>query len=154
MFNNKIQVVLADDNKDFSEILCEYLNTQDDIEVIGIAKDGLEACDIIASKMPDVAILDIIMPNLDGLGVLEKISNMGFSKKPMFIMLSAVGQDKITQRAMSLGAEYYVVKPFDMDVLVSRIRQFRETFQDTMIKDFIPEQTTSKTMFSSKPHLQ
>ena len=151
MFNDKIQVVLADDNKDFGEILCEYLNSQEDIEVIGIARDGLEAYDIISSKMPDVAILDIIMPNLDGLGVLEKINSVNLSKKPMFIMLSAVGQDKITQRAMSLGAEYYVVKPFDMDVLISRIRQFKETFQDTMIKDFVSDHTTTKTAFSSKP---
>lgn len=151
MINDKIQVVLADDNKDFGEILCEYLNSQDDIEVIGVAKDGLEACDIISSKMPDVAILDIIMPNLDGLGVLEKLNNTNMTKRPMFIMLSAVGQDKITQKAMSLGAEYYVVKPFDMDVLVSRIRQFKETFQETMIKDFITEQPVPRAVFSSKP---
>lgn len=151
MLNNKIQVVLADDNKDFGEILCEYLNGQDDIEVIGVARDGLEAFDMISAQLPDVAILDIIMPNLDGLGVLEKINNTTLVKKPMFIMLSAVGQDKITQKAMSLGAEYYVVKPFDMDVLVSRIRQFKETFQETMIKDMGPEQSVVKPIFSSKP---
>lgn len=151
MLNDKIQVVLADDNKDFTEILCEYLNSQDDIEVVGVAKDGLEACDIITSKLPDVSILDIIMPHLDGLGVLEKLNSCQLPKRPMFIMLSAVGQDKITQKAMSLGAEYYVVKPFDMDVLVSRIRQFKDTHQEQMIKDYVPEQSSTRPLFSSRP---
>ena len=74
--DKKIQVIIADDNKEFSEILSEYLNNQGDIEVIGTAKDGNEACELIAEKMPDIAILDIIMPHLDGLGVLEKIRSM------------------------------------------------------------------------------
>lgn len=152
MFEKKIKVVLADDNKDFTEILSEYLNTQEDIEVIGIAKNGLEACEMIATLEPDVAILDIIMPHLDGLGVLEKMNSSRLSKTPMYIMLSAVGQDKITQRSINLGAEYYIVKPFDMDVLVSRIRQLKSTFQGAMINDFVPELvSTSKSSFSTKP---
>ncbi|MCX7710374.1 MAG: sporulation transcription factor Spo0A [Clostridia bacterium] len=134
MLSKKIQVVIADDNREFGDILCEYLNNQDDIEVVGIARDGLEAYDLITAKMPDIAILDIIMPHLDGLGVLEKINATQMSKRPLFIILSAVGQDKITQRALALGAEYYVVKPFDMDVLVSRIRQLKDINQAVVIK--------------------
>lgn len=125
MSNNKIQVLIADDNREFGDILCEYLSNQSDIEVVGLARDGLEAVDLINQNTPDIAILDIIMPHLDGLGVLEKIAESNMEKKPLFIVLSAVGQDKITQRALSLGAEYYIVKPFDMDVLVNRIRQLK-----------------------------
>lgn len=138
MLEKKIQVAIADDNKEFGDILCEYLSNQDDIEVVGVARDGLEAFDLITTKMPDIAVLDIIMPHLDGLGVLEKINSITLKKRPLFIILSAVGQDKITQRALALGAEYYVVKPFDMDVLVSRIRQLKETNQTTVIR---PEYT-------------
>lgn len=130
----KIQVVIADDNREFGDILNEYLSNQADIEVVGIARDGLEACDIIKSKLPDIAILDIIMPHLDGLGVLERVNSMDISKRPLFIVLSAVGQDKITQRALALGAEYYVVKPFDMEVLVSRIRQLKNVTQSNVIR--------------------
>ncbi len=126
---NKISVVLADDNKDFCEIMCGYLNDQEDIDVIGVAKDGNEAFDLITQLQPDVAILDIIMPHLDGLGVLEQLNNTTLAHKPIYIMLSAVGQDKITQSAMGLGAEYYVVKPFDMHLLVERIRQLKGTIQ-------------------------
>lgn len=134
MSEKKIQVVIADDNKEFSDILSEYLNSQGDIEVIGIARDGNEACELIAAKMPDIAILDIIMPHLDGLGVLEKMRSTPLKKRPLFIILSAVGQDKITQRALALGAEYYIVKPFDLEVLVSRIRQLKDVNNNPVIK--------------------
>ena len=95
------------------------------MEVIGIAKDGLEAVDMISNTIPDIALIDIIMPHLDGIGVLEKLGKLNTSKKPTCIMLSAVGQDKITQRAISLGAEYYVVKPFDIELLIKRIRELK-----------------------------
>jgi len=124
--SKKIEVLIADDNREFGDILCEYLSNQNDIEVVGLARDGLEAVDLIFKNGPDIAILDIIMPHLDGLGVLEKIAGSNLEKKPLFIVLSAVGQDKITQRALALGAEYYIVKPFDMDVLVNRIRQLKD----------------------------
>jgi two-component system response regulator (stage 0 sporulation protein A) len=142
----KIQVVIADDNREFGDILNEYLSNQADIEVVGIARDGLEACDIIKSKLPDIAILDIIMPHLDGLGVLERVNSMDISKKPLFIVLSAVGQDKITQRALALGAEYYVVKPFDMEVLVSRIRQLKNVTQSNIIKSAYSGEDLSRSV--------
>ena len=122
---DKVSVLIADDNQDFSNTLAKYLERQEDMEVIGIAKDGNEAIDMISNALPDVAILDVIMPHLDGIGVLEKINEIDLPKKPMCIMLSAVGQDKITQKAISLGAEYYVVKPFDIDLLVQRIRELK-----------------------------
>lgn len=134
MLERKIQIVIADDNKEFGDILCEYLSNQNDIEVIGTARDGNEACELITTRMPDIAILDIIMPHLDGLGVLEKLNSITLKKRPLFIILSAVGQDKITQRALALGAEYYIVKPFDMDVLVSRIRQLKDSNQNAIIR--------------------
>ena len=133
----KITVLIADDNQEFSRTLATYLTNQEDMEIIGIAKDGLEALDIIKEKAPDVAILDVIMPHLDGLGVLEKVnSNTNLNKKPICIMLSAVGQDKITQKAITLGAEYYVVKPFDIELLIQRIREIKN-FRPSTSNEFI-----------------
>ena len=121
----KTRVLIADDNQDFSRTLSSYINNQDDMEVISIAKDGNEAVEMIAKNNPDIVLLDVIMPHLDGLGVLEKVNEMELSKKPVCIMLSAVGQDKITQKAISLGAEYYVVKPFDIELLIKRIKEIK-----------------------------
>lgn len=121
----KITVLLADDNAEFTNTLTTYLEKQEDMEVIGIARDGKEAYDMISNTNPDVVLLDVIMPHLDGLGVLEKIVSSKLEKMPIFIMLSAVGQDKITQKAIGLGAQYYVVKPFDIELLIKRIREVK-----------------------------
>ena len=121
----QVSILVADDNTDFSHTLSTYINTQEDMEVIAIAKDGNEAVDMITTTSPDIVLLDVIMPHLDGLGVLEKLNAMKLEKKPICIMLSAVGQDKITQRAISLGADYYIVKPFDIELLIQRIRDIK-----------------------------
>ena len=140
MEDSKISVLIADDNKEFCSILNDYLLNQRDIVVTGIAKDGREALDLIVERKPDLVILDIIMPHLDGLGVLEKLNTMELEKMPRIIILSAVGQDKITQQAITLGADYYTVKPFDMEVFTKRIR---EMFSNT------PTETASVRSTSS-----
>ncbi len=120
---NKISVLIADDNKDFCVILCQYFEMQDDIEIVGVANDGNEAVELINRHKPDILILDIIMPHLDGIGVLEKLNSRETEHQPKTIVLSAVGQDKITQKAIALGADYYIVKPFDLEIFVKRIRE-------------------------------
>ena len=125
----KISVLIADDNQEFSYTLSTYINSQDDMEIIGMAKDGKEAIEMVVNLEPDVVLLDVIMPHLDGIGVLEKINSIKCNKKPICIMLSAVGQDKITQKAIVLGAEYYVVKPFDIELLIKRIEKLNSLNQ-------------------------
>ena len=123
MEKQKINIIIVEDNKEFRNLLNEYILFQEDIVVIGIAEDGEEALKLIKDKKPDLVVLDMIMPNLDGLGVLERLNTMNLDIMPRIIVLSAVGHDKIAQRAMSLGADYYIVKPFDLEVLAERIRQ-------------------------------
>lgn len=121
-----IKVAIADDNRDFADIMQECLSQQADISLVGVAYNGEEVLSIISDKKPDVVILDIIMPHLDGIGVLEQINAMS-GKRPKVIMLTALGHENITQRVVELGADYYILKPFNMDVLISRIRQLANT---------------------------
>lgn len=121
----KIRILIADDNSEFAMTLNNYLAQEEEMEVIGMARDGNEAFQMIEALQPDIALLDVIMPHLDGLGVLEMINSSSMEKKPLCVMISAVGQDKITQRAINLGAEYYVVKPFDINLLIKRIKDFK-----------------------------
>ena len=118
----KIKVLIADDNREFCEMVKGYLEKQHDIEIVGVAYDGLDACRRIELSRPDVVLLDDIMPKLDGIGVLERLER-GKTQKPLCIMLSAVGQENMAQQAIELGAEYFMVKPVDMECVTGRIRQ-------------------------------
>lgn len=118
-----ISILIVDDNAVFCNVLNEYLNQCGDMVVKGIANDGIEAINMIKELAPEIVILDLIMPNLDGIGVLERISEMKLKHIPIFIILTAIGKDIFIQKAIDLGAEYYILKPFDIDILVSRIRQ-------------------------------
>ncbi len=130
----KIKVLVADDNNDFTMTLSTYLREEEDMEIVGVARDGNEAYAMVMDLKPDILLLDIIMPHLDGLGVLEKIATSNMEKRPLSIILSAVGQDKITQKAIGLGAQYYIVKPFDISVLIKRMKD---------LKNYQPEQSRS-----------
>ena len=123
--SSKVTVLIADDNYDYGATLKNYLINDDELEIVGICRDGEEAYNKILEVKPDVVLLDVIMPHLDGIGVLEKLANTGMDKRPTVIMVSAVGQDVITQKAISLGADYYIVKPFDISVLTQRIKEIK-----------------------------
>lgn len=116
-------IVIVDDNKEFCSILKECLEKDESLRIVGMANDGNQALKVIQETQPDLIVLDIIMPYLDGLGVLEKLPMLKLSKFPRIIVLSAVGQDTITQKAISMGIDYYIVKPFDLDTFVQRVRE-------------------------------
>jgi two-component system response regulator (stage 0 sporulation protein A) len=123
----EIRVAIADDNKDFVDILHDYFERQDDFTIVGTASNGLEAVDLITSESPDILILDIIMPHLDGIGVLERMNKADYLQRPKTILLTAFGQETMIQRAIELGADYFILKPFDLDTLGNRMRQLMDT---------------------------
>ncbi|MFZ7131097.1 MAG: sporulation transcription factor Spo0A [Eubacteriales bacterium] len=145
------KVVIADDNKDFNNLMGDYIDKQKEFKVIGKAYNGNELLEILKNEEPDIIVLDVIMPELDGLGVLEKIGSIKLHYQPKVIMLSAVGQDKITKRAMALGADYYIVKPFELDSFVDRMRQLMEnTFfssDNNIRKEYVKESLHRDTQF-------
>lgn len=123
---NDITIAIFDDNVDFAQILNKFLSSKEGIKIVGVGHNGEEAIDMIEKLNPDIALLDVIMPQLDGIGVLEKLDLINKPRKTKFMMLSAVGQDAITQRTLALGAQYYMIKPFDLDTLVQRIYEIKK----------------------------
>ena len=117
------RVLIVDDNHELCDVLKGFLDSQSDMSVVGVAYDGIEALRKIAQLEPDVVVLDIIMPHLDGMGVLERLSEQNSNHRPKFVILTALGQEQIIQRLTDMGADYYVVKPFDIQTLADRIRQ-------------------------------
>jgi two-component system response regulator (stage 0 sporulation protein A) len=124
--NDLISVMIADDNPEFCALLHEYIDRTGDMIVKGTANNGLDAVELIRRLVPDVVVLDIIMPKLDGIGVLEKISEMPLSKRPICIVLSAIGKDAVVRNAIELGADYYIMKPLNFNDLASHIRRLYE----------------------------
>lgn len=126
MSEGRTRIVVADDNRDFCQLLTEVVQGEKDLELAGVAHNGLEVLDLVDRTHPDVVVLDIIMPHLDGVGVLERLDHLERERRPKVIILTAFGQEAITQRVVELGADYYILKPFDLDVLIQRIRQLGE----------------------------
>lgn len=131
----KIKVCVVDDNRELVRLLEEYISSQEDMEVIGVAHNGQECINILKDTDPDVLVLDIIMPHLDGLGVLEKLREMKGSSLPNVIMLTAFGQEDVTKKAVELGASYFVLKPFDMEILANHIRQVSGNIQPIKVSN-------------------
>ena len=122
----KLNVAIADDNEKMLNLLSRIVSSDEELQVVGTARDGEEVCQVIRDKNPDVVLLDIIMPKLDGLGVLDRVrGDQSIKKYPKFIMISAIGQEKITEDAFEKGADYYIMKPFDNDVIIDRIKSVK-----------------------------
>ncbi len=122
----KLNVAIADDNERIVEMLNALIRTESGMEIVGTAGNGEEAVEMIRKSSPDVVLLDLIMPKMDGLGVLEKVKNDSSLKKtPAFIVLSAIGQEDVTEDAFALGANYYMMKPFNNEMLLGRLRSLR-----------------------------
>lgn len=121
--NKPIKVLLADDNREFCGILREYFTNEADFELVGICNNGMEVLEILKKEEVEVLILDLIMPYVDGIGVLEQIGNLKLQNPPKIIVLTAFGQENITQKAVQLGADYYILKPFNLQLLGDRVRE-------------------------------
>lgn len=120
------KVAIADDNEKMLEILESILREDDEIQIVGKARDGEEIYRIIQEKEPDIVLSDIIMPKMDGLTVMQKINaDADIKKKPDFVMVSAISQERIIEEAFSLGARYYIMKPFENETILSRIQRLK-----------------------------
>ncbi len=123
---SNINVAIADDNEKIRQNLQELVSKEGDMTIVGSASNGLDALNMIRVSHPDVVLLDIIMPKMDGLGVLEKVNkDETLLKKPAFIILTAMGQEEVMEEALGLGAKYVLLKPYDRNALLKKIRQIK-----------------------------
>lgn len=123
---NSISVLIADSSEKFANSVKNYLVTQKGIEVCAVVTNGRDAYDKALELKPDIMIVDVVLPYIDGLGVLKKIKNANSEKEPIVFMLSGMHQEKVAMQASELGASYYMVKPIELESLVDRIREFSD----------------------------
>ena len=120
----ELSIAIADDNRQTLNLLGEILEKEDGIHVVGKADNGEDAYNMIVRTNPDIVLMDVIMPRLDGISVMEKVKNNTQMKNhPSFIMVTAASSQDVTEDAFRLGANYYIMKPFNRDIILDKIHR-------------------------------
>lgn len=120
---SEINVAIADDNERILDLLGEIIDSDKDLRLVGKASNGEDVYRLIREKQPDVVLLDLIMPKMDGLSVMDLVNaDTELKKHPAFIVITAVGQERITEDAFRKGANYYILKPFNNETVLGRIK--------------------------------
>ena len=129
---NMCKVLIVEDNREYAYQLKKEISEGQNIEIVGVAYDGMEAVEYINKTEPDVVLLDLVIPKLDGIGVMER----SYTKRPEFIVVSAASQDRIISRAIEAGAGYYMLKPVDSSVILERIYQIKNSSEKLATREF------------------
>ena len=116
---DKKTVFILQDTKELNEELCEKFSKEEDFEVVGSSIDGISAISLIADKKPKVLITALVLSGYDGLSVISKIKELNLQIK--IVVLSALTSDDVIAKAMNLGANYFMAKPYNFELLKERI---------------------------------
>ena len=120
-----IRVAIVEDNIGFCKVMEDALTQSGKFQIAGSATDGESGMKLITESQADVALIDIAIPKKDGLYILEELKKTP-DKKPVCIVISGINQENITKKALEAGADYYIVKPFDMPLMIRRIEEVYE----------------------------
>lgn len=121
---SEFHVAIAEDNPQMLNLLGNMLEKENGFRVVGKAADGSAAYEMIVKTKPDLVLMDVIMPNMDGIAVMEKFKReQAGMKTPLFIMVTAASNDQMTLDSFRLGASYFIIKPFEKEILMDKIRR-------------------------------
>ena len=118
---NKIKLLLVDGNQELLSQMNMFFTNKGDTEVVAKATDGIDAAEKIRTLMPDVVLMDIVIPGMDGIGLLKKIGSLPLSRRPVVIVLTGAKKDNVTNLCMELGADYFMIKPCEFETIYERI---------------------------------
>lgn len=122
-----IKIFIADDDEKRAQEVKEVLIKEKDFEIVGIANEGNKAVEMIMENKVDIVLLELVLPGLDGLGVIEKINSKSANagECPAFMIISSSNRQNLVDCAFEVGASYFMLRPFNFEVLINRIRQIR-----------------------------
>lgn len=124
---SELNVAIAEDNPQMLNLLNNMLEGEEGFRVVGKADNGEAAYQMIIKTEPDVVLMDVIMPKMDGISVMEKVrQERSVKRQPSFIMVTAAGSEQVTAEAFRLGASYFIMKPFDQELVMDKIRKVCE----------------------------
>lgn len=139
----KIKILLVDNDSSLTNEGKAFLSKQKDVEIVLVAENGLDGYKEIMKTNPDIVILDIVIPYLDGLEILERVNNSSIQKKPVFVVLSSINQQKIINKALNLGASYYISKPIDLKAFWNRVKDIYQCTKFENNEQFVIGNETS-----------
>ena len=118
----RTRVMLAQEGSDFANHCASFLSSYG-FDVKTVAKDGSKIIDSIKQLNPDVVLMDAFMPRVDALGVLTQLRETPLEKRPIIALMSAVDNPRFEQVLLNAGADYYFLKPFELNVLAQRLSE-------------------------------
>ena len=118
----KIKLLIADSNRELAMQMKSFFDSKTDIELIAVASDGMDASEKIRKFMPDAVLMDIVLPQLDGIGLLKEINTLPRSHRPVVIVMSGAKREHVTNICMQLGADYFMIKPCDNETVYERVK--------------------------------
>ena len=121
----KLRVLIADPNREFQQMMTALLSRERDMEVADVSSDGLETLAKVKTLRPDVVLLDLVQPRLDGLGVLRRLAAQ--ENAPPVLVLTGFVNSHVIAECSELGAAYFMPKPCDTAELIQRLRKCTET---------------------------
>ncbi|MBQ1688523.1 MAG: sporulation transcription factor Spo0A [Lachnospiraceae bacterium] len=148
---DKITVAIIDENETLTQALKQELNDSGDFLVVGCATDGLAGMDVILREKPDVVITELMLPKLDGLSLIERLKNQETMSNTGFIVVTPILKEHIMEKAFSVGADYYILKPYDFTALMARMEQ---VYTDKQGKKFESRRRKIYTNEDLKPEVK
>ena len=114
-------VLLADANEEFRGMLREIIDQTEEFTVVGSTGDGAEALQLIEQRQPDLVLMDITMPEMDGIAALKEIKKQDAGAR--VIMCSAMGQQAMVIESIQAGAKDFIVKPFQAERVLEAVKK-------------------------------
>ncbi len=149
----QIQVLLIDDNLEFCRMLKTGIEKKRTIEVCDIAENGKIGLEKIIEHKPDVVVMDIIMPVMDGFEMLAKLGSMVGNQRPLIIVMSAFHNESIVNKSAQLGADFYITKPFDEKYLAERIMML-ESARSRVRSRSLPRIEDNSPIYVERPDIE
>ena len=136
---NPIKLLIADSNLELLSQMKTFFDSKEDINLAATTTDGTEAAEKIKEYRPEVVIMDIVLPGLDGIGLLKAINNLPRAHRPIVIITSGAKKEHVTNICMQLGADYFMIKPCSPETIYERInllcapRSMQSSFGDSRV---------------------
>lgn len=124
-----IKIIVGDGSEEFRSLIKDILSAQSGLTVVETAEDGVSLLDAVEQWKPDVVVMDVVLPGIDGISVLEEMNHRWGSAAPKVIFVSSFSNDHVISEASRLGARYFMLRPFKSETLVDRVQRCCADFE-------------------------